>query len=492
MRIATGGVSHETSTFVRTRTTIEDFKHRKGLFRGNEIVDRFRGTNICTGGFIDGAGQHAFELVPLLWTFAEPSGLIVREDYDALKAEFLELLRGAESESGPIDGVLLDMHGAMVIEGIEDGDGDFISAVRDVIGPDRPIVVTQDLHSNHTKHRVEAADAMIGFDTYPHVDLADRGREAAELIARTVRGEVRPTMAIHQLPLLWSVECQVTAHPPIDEAFRLVHEVEQRPGILTVTLATGFPWSDVPEVGASVIAVADADPALAQATADELGEWVWERRERWYKKPRTARDALAEGESIGKYPIILADQADNTGGGAPGDSTEVLQTFLDFGLQDALVLYMVDPEVAEQAHAAGVGGRIRVALGGKSDPAQGVPVDMDAEVVALSEGRFAYDGPMFSGLTGNVGPSAWLRSGGVSVVVVTSPEQPFDQAFVRSLGIDCASMRYIAVKSAAHFRSGFETIAGSIHNIDAQAVHTHDFRRMVYQRSKRKLYPRQA
>ena len=241
MRIATGGVSHETSTVLRTRTTIDDFKFRKGLFRGNEIIDRFRGTNISTGGFIDGAEENAFELIPLLWTFAEPSGLIVREDYEALKSEFLELLQRAESETGPVDGLLLDMHGAMVIDGIDDGDGDFISAVREVIGPDRPIVVTQDLHSNHTKRRVEAADALIGFDTYPHVDQAERGREAAGLIARTVRSEVRPAMAIHQLPLLWSVACQVTAHPPIDEAFRLVHEVEQRPGNPHRHAGHGFP-----------------------------------------------------------------------------------------------------------------------------------------------------------------------------------------------------------------------------------------------------------
>ena len=240
-----------------------------------------------------------------------------------------------------------------------------------------------------------------------------------------------------------------------------------------------------------MIVVADEDPELAQATADELGEWVWERRERWYKEPPSARDALAEGERIGQYPIFLADQADNTGGGAPGDSTEVLQTFLDLGLEDALVLYMIDPEAAEQAHSAGAGSRIQVALGGKSDPAQGAPVEMDAEVVALSQGRVAYDGPMFAGLTSNLGPSAWLRSGGVSVVVLSAPEQPFDQAFARSLGIDCASMRYIAVKSGAHFRSGFESIAGSIHNIDAQAIHTHDFKQMEYERSKRKLYPRQ-
>ena len=489
MRIATGGVSHETSTFLRTRTTMRDFETGKGVFRGNEITDRFRGANIPTGGFIEGAEEHDFELVPLLWADANPGGLIVRDDYDKLKAEFLELLGRAESEGGPVDGVLLDMHGAMVIEGIEDGDGDFIAAVREVIGPDRPILVTQDLHGNHTKWRVAVADSLIGYDTFPHVDQAERGREAAGLIVRAIRGEVRPVMAIHQLPLLWSAECQVTAGPPIDEAFRYVHEIEQRPGVLVVTLSTAFPWSDVPDVGTSVVVTADADPELAQETADELGAWIWQRRERLYKRPRTAREALAEGKRVGKYPIFLADQADNTGSGAPGDSTEVLQTFLDLGLQDALLLYMVDPEVADEAHAAGVGARVSVALGGKSDPAQGAPVEMDVEVVAVSDGNFAYDGPMLSGTTGRLGPSAWLRSGGLSVVVVSGREQPFDQAFVRSLGIDCASMRYIAVKSAGHFRSGFGKIIGSSHNISARAVHSDDFTQMGYKRPKRTLYP---
>jgi len=296
-------------------------------------------------------------------------------------------------------------------------------------------------------------------------------------------------MAIYQLPLLWSAACQVTAQPPMEEALRKVHEIEQRLGILNVTLATGFPLADVPEVGASVIVTADEDPALAQSAADELGAWIWQSRERWYKELSTVNEALAEGQKIGKYPVILADQADNTGGGAPGDSTEVLQTFIDLGLQDALVLYMVDPGVARQTHAAGVGERISIALGGKSDPAQGAPVEMDAEVVAISDGIFQYDGPMFAGLTADLGFSAWLRSGGVSVVVVTAREQPFDLAFARSLGIDCASMRYIAVKSSAHFRSGFEGIAGSIHNIDAQAVHSLDLKRIAYQRSKRRLYP---
>ncbi|MBP87224.1 MAG: hypothetical protein CMJ64_10970 [Planctomycetaceae bacterium] len=489
MRIATGGIIHETSTCVDSPTTMSQFEFDRGIIRGADVFERFRGTNVCTGGFIEGAEENGFELVPLLRASAFPNGLIVRSDYDSLKQELLDRLAAAERDGGPVDGVLLDLHGAMVVDGIDDGDGDVIEAFREYLGPERPIVVTQDLHGNHTRARVASADALVGFDTFPHVDMAERGVEAAEIIARTVRGEIRPQMAIHQLPLFWSTPCQVTAHPPMDEVVRRVHELETRPGIICVTIATGFPWANVPGVGSSVMVVADSDPALAQQTADELGAWIWANRERWYSPPLTVREGLQRGEEIAKYPIIVADHADNTGGGSPGDSTEVLRTFLDLGLQDALILYMVDPEVATQAHRAGIGSRIAVSLGGKSSPVQGEPVEEDAEVVAVSDGAFAYDGPMFGGLTSSMGTSAWLKMEGVNVVVVTAREQPFDMAFARSLGIDCAKMKYISLKSAAHFRAAFEPIAGSIHNIDAAGIHTHDFGRLPSSKRTRDVFP---
>lgn len=489
MRIATGGIIHETSTCVESPTTISQFEFDRGIIRGADILERFRETNVCTGGFIKGAAEHDFELVPLLRASAFPNGLIVRQDYDTLKQEMLDRLAAAEREGGPVDGVLLDLHGAMVVDGIEDGDGDVIQAFREYLGPDRPIVVTQDLHGNHTRARVAAADALVGFDTFPHVDMAERGVEAAEIIARAVRGEIRPSMAIHQLPMFWSTACQVTAHPPMDEVLRQVHAMEARPGIICVTIATGFPWADVPEVGGSVIVVADGNETLAQQTADELGQWIWQRREKWHVPKLTVREALRRGEEAGQFPIIVADHADNTGGGSPGDSTEVLQTFLDMNLQNALILYMVDEAVAQQAHAAGVSSRIEVSLGGKSSPVQGEPVKATAEVIAISDGPFAYDGPMFAGLTGSMGTSAWLKIGGVNVVVVTAREQPFDMAFARSLGIDCAKMKYISLKSAAHFRAAFEPIAGSIFNIDAAGIHTHDFSMLPSSRRTRDIFP---
>ncbi len=486
MRILTGGVLHETSTFASGRTVVRDFETGIGFARGRELFEKFRGANFCCGGFIDGADKHGFELIPLLWCFAFPSGVIERASYDQLKGEFLDGVR--RELSNGVDGVLLDLHGAMVVDGIDDGDGDFMASVREVVGPNVPIVVTTDLHANHAMRRVAVADAIIGYDTYPHIDMAERGREAADLIVRAVRGEVRPVSEIRQLPMFWSAACQVTAHPPIDEAFRLAHEAEQRPGILSVTLSTGFPWADIPEMGASVIVVADDDRALAQRTADEIGDWIWSRRERWFKTPPTVREAIAEGQAAGRFPIMLADMADNTGGGAPGDSTEVLRTFIEQDLSDALILYLVDPEVARQAHAAGVGTKLHVELGGKSDPIQGPPVPLDVEVVALSDGRFRYDGPMYAGTNGDLGASVWLRHRGVNIVVVSVRMQPLDQAFARSLGIDCSRMKYISLKSAVHFRSGFEQLGGSIFNINAAAIHSHDFASLPYRR-RRPIWP---
>ena len=488
MRIAIGGIIHETSTFVQTRTTRAEFESNEGTARGEEILRRFSGTNVCTGGFLEGARRYGFEPVPLLRASAWPGGLIPRADFEALRDELCDRLRAADLEQR-ISGALLDLHGAMVAEGYDDADGEVVRAVREVLGPDRLIVFTQDLHGNHTRLRVTAGDALIGFDTFPHVDMAERGLEAAGIIARAVRGEVRPVTAIHQLPLFWATSKQVTAHPPMEEVLHQVHALEQRPGILSVTIATGFPWADVPDVGSSVVVVADGNRDLAQAAADELAGWIWEQRSRWAAEPVSVRQALARGEELGRYPIILADHTDNTGGGSPGDSTEMLQTFLELGLTDAVLLYMVDPEVVEQAHAAGIGARISVRLGGKSHPIQGSPIEAEAEVAALSDGRFAYDGPMFAGLRGNLGRTARLQIEGVTVVVVTGREQPFDMALARSLGIDCPKMRYIGLKSSAHFRAAFEPIAGSIHNVDAAGIHTHVFRDIPYAKRARPVFP---
>jgi microcystin degradation protein MlrC len=318
--------------------------------------------------------------------------------------------------------------------------------------------------------------------------MAARGRECADVLVRILRDGLRPTMALHQIPMVWGIN-QVTAHPPMREAIAELHRIEAQAGVICGSISTGYPLADVPEMGASVTIVTDNDRDLAQVYADQLAAWIFERRADWHAPMPTTREALERARVDARYPIIFADRNDNTGGGSPGDSTGMLRTFLDAGLQPSCVLYMVDPEAVAQCRQAGVGARLTLDVGGKSSPLQGNPIRMTAEVVALSDGRFRYDGPMYAGLEGDMGPSAYIRQDGVHVILVTAREQPYDTAFARSLGLDPRKMQYIGVKSTAHFRAGFESWAGAITVVSEPSVHQIAAGHLPFRRLGRKLYP---
>ena len=483
MRVAIGGISHESSTFTNVATTLDSFRERSYL-HGAEIVERMAGVNTPIGGFIEGAEAHGFEAVPTILAEAFPSAPTPRSIFDGLVGELLEGIEVA----GAIDGVLLELHGAMVAEGIDDADGHILAAVRRLVGPDMPIVGQLDIHSNVSQGMIEAADVLIGRETYPEIDMAPRSRECADVLVDIVREGVRPTMALHQLPLVWGMN-QVTAHPPMRQAIEYLHQIEARPGVICGSIATCFPLADIPDMGASVYVATDNDPALAQSCADELAAWLWERRADWQAAMPSTEEALQEAEKTGRYPIVLADRNDNTGGGSPGDSTGLLRAFLAADLQDACVLYIVDPAAVAACHQAGVGAVLDLEVGGKSSPLQGEPCSMRAEVVALTDGRFLYDGPMYAGLDGNMGASAHIRQGGVHVLLVNKREQPFCTAFSRTVDLDPKQMRYVGVKSAAHFRAGFESWAGHIQVVSEPSVHAPVEAKLAFKRLGRQLYP---
>ncbi|MFN8446724.1 MAG: M81 family metallopeptidase [Caldilineaceae bacterium] len=484
MRIVTGCISHESSTFTPVPTTWESFFERFSDVRGTEILEKFRGTNTPTGGFIEGAEAHGFELIPTIFAEAHPSGPAPRPVFDRLVKELLEGIAAA----GPIDGVLLELHGAMVAEGVGDGEGHILSAVRELVGPTIPIVAQLDIHSSISQRMVANADVLIGRESYPEVDMAARGRECADVLVRILSQGLRPTMALHRLPMIWGMN-QVTAHSPMREAIAELHRIEAQPGVVCGSIATGFPLSDVPDMGSSVYIVTDNDPALAQRYADELGDWIWQRRADWQLHMPSTATALASAEAQGRYPVIFADRNDNPGGGSPGDSTGLLRTFMSAGLRDAAVLYIVDPEAVELCQRAGVGATLTLDVGAKSSPLQGEPVRMTVEVMACSDGRFHYDGPMYAGLECVMGPSAYIRQEGIHVILTNGRDQPFDTAFARSLGLDLRKMRYIGLKSAAHFRAAYEPWAGAIYVVSEPSVHSADTGTLKYHHLGRKLYP---
>ncbi len=438
MRVAIGGISHESSTFTPVQTTRQSYEERF-LLEGEGILRAFRRTNTPIGGFIAGADAHGFELIPTLFASPQPSAPTPRPLYDEILGRMLQGI----ADALPLDGVLLELHGSMAVgdldapDGLADAEGHILAAVRETVGPDVPVLAQLDIHSNVSQQMVSMADVLIGRETYPEVDMAPRGRECADVLARIARDGLRPVMALHQIPMAWGLN-QVTAHPPMRDAIAELHRIESQPGVVCGSIATCFFLADVPDMGASVYIITDNDLPLAQACADRLGEWIYARREQWQLEMPPARAALEKAHAAGQFPVILADMYDNPGGGSPGDSTGVLRAFVEMNLQDACILYIVDPEAVAQCRQAGVGSRLELAVGAKSSPLQGTPVSMNAQVVALSDGAFRYDGPMYAGLSGNMGPSAHIVQDGIHVLLVSLREQPFDTAFARSLGLDPA------------------------------------------------------
>ena len=490
MRIASGGLQHETNTFAATPTTIEDFVRDSNcgpeLSGGEVIFDRFRNTGSIHGGYIAGAEAVGAELLPLLSARAQPSGVVQQQSFETMLNRLLDRLK----QVLPVDGLLLDLHGAMVTERCEDAEGAVIEAVRAVVGSGLPIVVTLDLHANITAKMAELADAIIGFDTYPHVDMNERGYEAAELLARIIRGEVTPIQAYRQLPLITMPPMQCTLREPMQSLMQQLHRLEAEPGVMTATVSMGFPFADIRDAGVSVLVTTNNDRALAHRKAEELASWLWELRDQLQPQLTSIEEVIRfVKEHPADGPTIFADGSDNPGGGAPCDGTVALQAIIDAGFQGAVVGVLFDPETAAQAQRAGVGGTIPVRLGGKTDDRHGSPVVGQAYVQALCDGKFVYRGPMFRGVTDHLGLTATLIIGGVEVVVASHRRQCLDAEMLRIAGIEPTRRRLVVVKSAVHFRADFGPLAAHIFDADTPGIHRPDFELFDYQHLRRPIYP---
>ena len=482
MRIATGCIGHETNTFSPVATGIDNFT--QGVYCvGEQVIAEFAGTSTITGGFLERAAEVGIEVVPLLWTFATPSGTVQQTAYEALKADFLARLQ----EAGPLDGVFLDLHGAMVTAAHEDAEGDLLYAVREQVGA-LPVVVTLDLHANITLAMAEYADVIIGFDSYPHVDCYERGLEGAQVIADVVAGKIRPTMAYRQLPLLTSPPPQCSMRPPMSEAIARLHELEAQPGVVTATLSMGFPFADIRDAGASVLVTTDGDQDLADACADEYAQYIWDRREAFRAELVSVEEALEFVKASEGQPVVLAEGSDNPGGGGPCDGTFILRALIAADFQGAVVAVIADPESVARAIAAGVGAAVELVVGGKSIPLHGEPVALCGYVQAISDGNFVHKGPMGRGKSAQMGRTVVVRVGGVEIVLTELRIQPYDAEVLRSVGIEPRDRKLIALKSAVHFRADYTPIAHAILEVDTPGVHSPNLFSYDY-RKVRAVYP---
>lgn len=484
MRIALGGISHETNTYadaVTGPTTLDRFAVRRG-----DRMLRARGTATFVGGFLEACDEIGAQPVPTLWAFAGPSGTVAAEAYEALRGELLDRLAAAL----PVDAVALELHGAGVAEAIDDLEGDLVAEVRRLVGPGVPIVGALDLHANITDRMVEGLDVFFGNRLYPHTDGRERGHEAVTAVPQILCGAWAPVSHVVHLPMLLPA---ATTDPggPAAEMNEVCRAVEDRTGVIDCTVFHGFPYVDVPHVGVHVVVTTDGDPELAVGASDEVAGWIWHHRERFRKVALAPEDAVRDAADLaaeGTRPVVINETCDNPGGGAPGDGTHLLGAMLAAGLEDAAFGFVADPEVVAIAHDAGVGARIEVRLGGKHGDLHGPPLEVSGRVRTLTDGRFVLR-HMMEGVPIDLGPSARLRCGGVDVIVTTEPFQTLDAEVFLLHGIDVTRCSVLGLKSSQHFRAGFGHLAGAILTADAPGLTTDRVEVFTHPRAGRPLWP---
>jgi microcystin degradation protein MlrC len=479
--------AHETNTFSTIATDRRQFEART-LSYGGQILERYRGTGTCLGGMIEASGAHGVTLVPSVGAAASPAGRVTKDVYQDVTQRLLADLRAA----GPLDGVLLDLHGAMVAEGIDDGEGDLLAAVRAVIGAEVPVAVTLDFHANVTARMVQCATLLHGYKTYPHVDMCERGREAADRLVDVAGHRIRPTVAYRQPPLLPPLGCQGTARGPMRRLYDLADEMERDPNVVSISVFAGFPLADIHDAGLSVYVVTDDDQPLADRLADRLAATAWEHRHEFVHHGLTVTEAVARARAIDGRPVILADMADNVGGGAAGDGTEILRELLRDGRgprQEATVACLWDPEAAAACAQAGVGASVTLRVGGKIDDRHGAPLEVTGHVRTLSDGRFIHKGPMMRGLDGRLGTTAVLDVDGVKILLTSNRWQTLDPEMIRFVGIEPLAEKLLVVKSTIHYRAAFEPIAHTILEVDAPGLSSSNLARFSFRRVRRPIFP---
>jgi microcystin degradation protein MlrC len=485
MRIATGLIYHESNTFFSQAMTLARFKE-KDLYFGEEILDHWKGTCSEMGGFIEGASRFGFALVPTIAAWGMPAGPLTNEAFETLSDFLISRLRQAM----PFDGVLLSLHGAMVSETFPDADGELLRRVREAIGVATPLVVTLDYHANLTDEMVRWPDAMIGYDTYPHIDQAERGLEAAEIIWRMLDDStrMRPKLALARRPLFPHILRQLTDQAPMADAIALAHDLEVAPDMVSISVAAGFPYSDVPDAGFSVFAVARDDPKVALRAAERVADFVWSRRQEFQVSLPGPGEAVREAIAPIGGLTVLVDVGDNLGAGTPGDGTVLLSELLAQKAHGALVL-LCDPGAVAAAVGAGVRQRVRLPVGAKVDTFHGSPVEIEGVVRTISGGVFKNIGPMRDGVIDDQGRTAVVDTGGVLVVLTERRMPMWNLQQLRAIGIEPTSLSIVVVKAAIAYRAAYVPIAQRIIEVDTPGLAAADVRTFSYKRVKRPMYP---
>ncbi|MCA6122858.1 M81 family metallopeptidase [Bradyrhizobium sp. WSM 1704] len=457
-RIAVGGFLHETNTFAPAKATYDDFVHGGGwpaMTHGAGVLKVMRRINAGLAGFAETAEAHGWELVPTVAAGATPSAHVTKDAFERIVTEMVDGIAAA----GPVDGVYLDLHGAMVTEHLDDGEAEILARVRKTIGHDVPLVASLDLHANVSPEMIAHADALIAYRTYPHVDMADTGRACARHLALLLKSGQRLAKAFRQVPFLIPISWQCTNDQPARGIYQKLAALESE-AVPTLSFAFGFPAADFRDCGPSVFAYgrtqADADAAadrilaLVEGHEDDFDGGI-------YSPDDGIRYAMELARSATK-PIVIADTQDNPGAGGTSDTTGMLRALVRNRASGATGV-ICDPQSARAAHAAGAGATVTLDLGGKSGIPGDAPYRESFVVEQLSDGKFLAPGPFYGGRDMDMGLSACLRIGDIRVVVASYKAQLADQAMYRYVGIEPTAQKILVNKSSVHFRADFEPIA---------------------------------
>lgn len=490
MRLAVGGFQHETNTFAANKATLADFVAPDawpGLTRGPALLDAVRGVNLPAAGFIDAALAAGHSIQPLTWCSATPSGRVTREAYEHISALLLADVRASQ-----VDAVYLDLHGAMVAEHVDDADGELLRRVREVVGPNVPVIASLDFHANVSHAMVGHASALIAFRTYPHVDMAATGERALRcLLDMNNRTAAR---ALREVPFLIPLTSQCTLIEPLAQIFAEVERTEHLP-VHTLSFTPGFPAADVAECGPAVFGYGVDEPSVARAV-DAVAALVGERRKDFALEIHSIESALRELECnapVRGKPVILADTQDNPGGGGTASTTSLLKALIAHRTPRVLAGIICDPDAAARAHVAGAGATIDLQLGAWFGDCGGVagetPISGRFTVVSLGDGKFTGTGPFYHGARMDLGPMALLRMGDVHIAIASRKQQAADRAMFHHLGVSPGDFAVLALKSSVHFRADFGSMAQRILVVAAPGPNIADPAQLPYTRVTRSLRP---
>jgi len=483
-RVGIIALLQESNTFLSRKTTFADFENDT-LVVGEAVCERFAQTPHEVGGFIEGLRDEPVEMVPIFAARAYPYGTIVGDDFLRL----IELMLDSVRQAGRLDGLLVAPHGATVSEVAPDADGYWLHQVRQLVGPTVPIIGTLDPHANLSPQMAACVDAFTAYRTNPHIDQRERGVEAAKLIARTLRGEIGPTQAASFPPLAINISRQCTDEPPLTRLIEQVNAVRTQPGVLSSSLLLGFPYADVPAVGSAVLVVTDRDPQLALHLAVQLGQQMWEGRHELDGNLPSVADAVSlVNRSV--QPVCLLDVGDNVGGGGPADGTWIARELITQNIRPAFVC-LYDPEAVERAESAGVGQRVSLTVGGKTDPLHGPPLVDQFIVQAVCDGVFEEAAVRHGGFTHfDQGRTAIVVSdSGLTIMITSRRALPFSLRQLTAFGIEPTHFRAIVAKGVNAPLAAYRPVCPTLIRVNTPGVTTAEMTSLLFRSRRRPMYP---